>query len=265
MVSADLARLYQLPLAEFTAARNALAKAAGQKGDAIRALEKPSVPAWAVNQLYWRERRVYDKLIRASERVRAAHAQVLAGKRVELPTLEAQHAAAVKGAADAVRTLLLRSGDPATPATMKAVVDTLQALPGGGTPGQLTKALAPIGFGAFGVLMQGAASAKTMADVVTFVAPKPPKPSEDEQAAARKRAAAERAKQVKALEAEGRKLAGVLERARAVLAKAEADLAKADAAAKAAGVVAERARAEVARIEREARATDQERARLASS
>lgn len=258
----ELARLYQRPLAEFTAARNALAKSAGANGDAIRALEKPSVPAWAVNQLFWRERRAYDKLIRASERVRAAHAQVLAGKRVELPTSEAQHAAAVKRAADAVRTLLLWSGDPATPATMKAVVDTLQALPGGGTPGQLTKALAPIGFGAFGVLMQGAASAsassRAMAEVVAFVVPKPPKPSEDEQAAARKRAAADRTNRVKALEAEGRKLASTLARARAVLAKA-------DVVATAAAAAADRARTEVARLEREARATDQERARLAGS
>lgn len=257
--------LFRLPLAEFTAARNALAKSAGAKGDGIRALEKPSVPAWAVNQLYWRERRVYDKLIRASERVRTAHAQVLAGKRVELPTLEAQHAAAVKSAADAVRMLLLRSGDPATPATMKSVVDTLHALPGGGAPGQLTKALAPIGFGAFGVLMQGAASSKSLAEVVTFVAPKPPKPSDNAHAAARKRAAAERATRVKALEVEGRQLASSLARARTIVAKAEAHLAKAETVAKAAAVAADRARTEVVRLEREARATAQERARLAGS
>jgi hypothetical protein len=160
--------LYQRPLGEFTSARNELAKAAGAKGAAIKALEKPSAAAWAVNQLYWRERRAYDKLIRASERVRAAHAQRLKGKAADLATVEAQHSAAVKDAAEHVRALLAGAGDPATPATMKSVVDTLQALPGGSEPGRLTKALAPIGFGAFGALMKGAVSSKALADVVTL-------------------------------------------------------------------------------------------------
>jgi hypothetical protein len=223
------------------------------------------VPAWAVNQLYWRERRLYDQLIRALERVRAAHAQVLGGKRLDLATLEARHGAAVKAAADAVRTLLLRSGDAATPSTMQAVVDTLQALPGGGAPGQLTRALAPISFGAFGALLKGAATSTAMAEVVTFVAPKPRQPSEQEQAEARARVAAERAKQVKALEAEARTLAAALARARTVLERAEADAAKAEEAARTAAGATDRARAEVARLEREARATDQERARLSGA
>ena len=47
-----LDRLFQLPLDEFTAARNTLAKASGADGAAIRQLSKPPVAAWAVNQLY---------------------------------------------------------------------------------------------------------------------------------------------------------------------------------------------------------------------
>ena len=66
-------RLYSLPLTEFTAARNALARShTGAAAAGIRRLPKPTTVAWAVNQLYWRERRSYDALIRASERVRAA-------------------------------------------------------------------------------------------------------------------------------------------------------------------------------------------------
>ena len=110
----DLEHLYQLPLGEFTEARNALAKAAGKAGAGIRALEKPSVAAWAVNQLYFRERRAYDKLVRASERVRAGHAQKLKGRNVDLALVEAQHGAAVKDAASRVHDLLARAGDPAT-------------------------------------------------------------------------------------------------------------------------------------------------------
>ena len=102
------------------------------RGCDASALEKPSVPAWAVNQLSWRDRRAYDKLIQAAERLRAAHAQTLSGKKVDLSTIELQHKAAVKVATDLVRGVLAAAGNPATPATMKAVIDTLQALPGGG-------------------------------------------------------------------------------------------------------------------------------------
>src|SRR5688500_5633651 len=62
-VDSEIDRLYQVPLAEFTAERNALAKRAGGQSAEIRALQKPTVPAWAVNQLYWKERRVYDELM----------------------------------------------------------------------------------------------------------------------------------------------------------------------------------------------------------
>src|SRR3954451_19713893 len=48
----EIERLYQLPLEEFTPARNALAKGSTEAAR-IRALAKPPIGAWAVNQLYW--------------------------------------------------------------------------------------------------------------------------------------------------------------------------------------------------------------------
>jgi hypothetical protein len=255
----DIDRLYQLPLGEFTDGRNALAKAAGKGGASIKTLEKPSAAAWAVNQLYWGERRTYDRLIRASERVRAAHAQMLKGKKIDLRTLELQHGAAVKDAAEHVRAILARAGDPATAATMKSVVDTLQALPGGGEPGRLTKALAPIGFGAFGALMKGAVSSKALADVVTFA---PPKPKPDEVAEAAKRADVAAQKRLRALVAETRQLQTALAAARAKLAKAEAARAAAEGRFQDALAESKRRSAEVARLESAARAKDQERASL---
>lgn len=258
---ADIDRLYQLPLGEFTDARNALAKAAGAKGAAIKSLEKPSAAAWAVNQLYWKQRRAYDKLIRSSERVRAAHSEVLKGKKVDLRTIEAQHGASVKDAAEAVRSILAAAGDPATPATMKSVVDTLQALPGGSEPGRLTKALAPIGFGAFGALMKGAVSSKALADVVTFALPKP-KP--DEIAEATKRHRENVRIRLREVEANVRKLSAALATARARHEKTDAVRATAETAFQKALAEAKRTAAEVARLESEARAADQERARLAS-
>jgi len=62
----EVGALYQVPLGEFTAARNALAKTRGAAGGAIRTLEKPSAPAWAVNQVYWQRRNAYDEVIRTA-------------------------------------------------------------------------------------------------------------------------------------------------------------------------------------------------------
>ena len=255
----DANRLYQLPLGAFTDARNAMAKAAGKSGAAIKALEKPSTPAWAVNQLYWKQRRAYDKLIRASARVRAGHAQALKGKKIDLATLELQHGAAVKDAADTIRDILSSAGDPATPATMKSVVDTLQALPGGGEPGRLTRALAPIGFGAFGALMKGAVSSKALAEVVTFAPPKP-KPDEIAEAAHRADDAAKR--HLRELDAQSKKTAAAFKAARAKLERADATRAAADAKLQDATAESNRLRAEVSRLDREARTQDQERQHL---
>jgi len=260
MPNRDLDTLYQLPLGEFTEARNALAKTAGAKGAAIKALEKPTAAVWAVNQLYWRERRAYDKLIRTSERVRAAHAQMLKGKKIDLRTLELQHGAAVKDAAEHVRVMLARAGDPATPATMKSVVDTLQALPGGGEPGRLTKALAPIGFGAFGALMKGAASSRALAEIVTFA---PPKPKPDEVAEAAKRADEVAKARLRELDARAKKTAAWLAAARAKLDRAEKIRAAAEAAFQGTVADAKRLAADVAQLEGAARALDRERSDLA--
>ena len=68
-------QLYQLPLKEFTAARNALAKSGADAS--IKKLEKPTLAAWAVNQLYWRERKVYDEVIKTSTQVRTAYRRML--------------------------------------------------------------------------------------------------------------------------------------------------------------------------------------------
>lgn len=171
MESSALDALFQTPLAEFTAARNALAKAAGADSDAIRKIEKPTAAAWAVNQIYWQHRRVYDKLVRASARVRAAHALILKGQRVDLPPLELAHRAAVKEAGALARETLVSAGDAATNATMKAVDDTLQALPVAGPPGRLTGPLGPVGFDALSGLLKGAGLPRGTAEVVAFAPP----------------------------------------------------------------------------------------------
>src|SRR5437764_14387939 len=73
----DVDALFTLPLAEFIGARKALAarlKKAGHGDEAnqVKALAKPSISAWAVNQLYWHHREVFDQLISMGQRFRKA-------------------------------------------------------------------------------------------------------------------------------------------------------------------------------------------------
>jgi len=83
-LEAAIDRLYQLPVAEFTDARNALAaelKARGDKDAAnrVKGLGKPTAVAWAVNQVYWSDRARFDALVTALAEVAAAQREGLGG------------------------------------------------------------------------------------------------------------------------------------------------------------------------------------------
>jgi len=188
-MSTDVDRLYQVPLAEFTAARNELAKKSGPDAAAIKALEKPNIAAWAVNQLFWTRRKTYDALVAASEKVRAAHVKQLSGKSADVSATEAAHHAAVKAAADEARRILADAGDPATTATMNAVIETLQTLPTHDQPGKLTRPLKPLGFEALAGFVPGVRAPQP------FPAPPPKKETKpvDPKIAAREAAAHEKA------------------------------------------------------------------------
>lgn len=142
----DIDRLFQLPLDEFTAARNTLAKEAGAGGAAIRQLTRPPLAAWAVNQLYWHEREVYDALVSASEDLRKTHKAVLGGRSGDLRGAGRAHDQALDRALKATMVILSDSGHPPTDTTRQAVVSTLRALPADEAPGRLTRTLQPGGF-----------------------------------------------------------------------------------------------------------------------
>ena len=145
-LDSEIANLYQLPLAEFTSARNALAKQAGPRASEIRALQKPPVAAWAINQLFSHDRDAYDRLIGASGDLRAAHAAVLAGRHGDVRSAGKSHQEAIDSALKATVGILSDAGQPVTDATRQAIATTLRALPGVEPPGQLTKTLQPGGF-----------------------------------------------------------------------------------------------------------------------
>jgi hypothetical protein len=141
------ARLYQLPPAEFTRERNSLAKEiGGHEGKRIRALPKPSTSAWAVNQLYWRDRDTYDELVAASERLRSAHRSMLGGRKADLVGADAAHRDAVKGALTSTLRLVKDAGQKISTPTHTEIAQTLENLSAEDPPGQLAKPLHPEGF-----------------------------------------------------------------------------------------------------------------------
>jgi hypothetical protein len=76
--------LYGLPPREFTRARDEHAKRLRGDGDreaagAVKALRKPTVAAWALNQLARRRPKELGELLAAGERLRAAQEELLAG------------------------------------------------------------------------------------------------------------------------------------------------------------------------------------------
>lgn len=190
----EIDRLYQLPLDEFTAARNALAK---KTGDAeLRALSKPPLAAWAVNQLYWRERDTYDALLEAANAVRASHKAVLGGKKADLRAAGREHEEAADVALKAALALLAGAGHPVTDATRQQIVNTLRALPSDEPPGRLTRTLQPGGFEMLaGVsIAPGRAAAAREKKPVQAAAPVDRRPAREEKA----REAAKRARQASA-------------------------------------------------------------------
>jgi hypothetical protein len=225
-----IARLYQLPLGEFTPARNALAKQVrGADAARVRTLQKPTVPAWAVNQLYWRERPLYDQVIEAAERLRTAHRSLLAGKTVDLHEAEAAHRDAVRTAAKRTRELVSEAGESASPANLTAIGETLEALPvSGETAGLLTRPLKRMGFEALsGVPSRpaGTPPARNLSLVSSRDRAKPP--AKPEISPARQREIDELETRLRTAQTEERQLHAEIERGRRELERAEREEARA--------------------------------------
>ena len=92
----DIDALYQALPSEFTASRNALAKTlTAEAGREVRSLKKPTVVPWSVNQVYWKARAVYDKLLVRGHELRAAQIASLKGKKSDVRTAMEAHRRAV--------------------------------------------------------------------------------------------------------------------------------------------------------------------------
>jgi hypothetical protein len=153
----ELDALYALPLEEFTKARNDLAtrlrKAHQSEAAAeVRGLRKPTVVAWAANQLARTEADLVRRLIAAGAELRDAQQRALAGD------ADAGAVSDATGAErDAVRALVVAGrrllGERASPGLLDRLTQTLRAaaIDERAGPllasGRLTEELQAVGFG----------------------------------------------------------------------------------------------------------------------
>ncbi len=126
--------LYGLPLERFVPERTALSKAlrgAGQREQAatVTALRKPSVAAWAVNQLIRSQGRAVAALFAAGDSLQRAQANVLAGAgdAASLREAAAQERAALDELVGTARGLLSSEGHELTATTLERITETLHA------------------------------------------------------------------------------------------------------------------------------------------
>jgi hypothetical protein len=140
--------LYKQPLAEFTSSRNALAKSlGGDDAKRVKALAKPTLVPWAVNQVYWRARGVYDRLLKAGERLRKAQIEALEGKSADVRGASDAHRRAIADAVGEAERLAAAAGSKPAPDVLTRTFEALSLAPEPPeTPGRFTEALAPAGF-----------------------------------------------------------------------------------------------------------------------
>jgi hypothetical protein len=246
--------LFQLPLADFTAARNALAvrlRKEGREEDAaaVKRLTKPSVSAWTVNQLFWRHRPVFDRLMAAGRQLRLAQAAHLGGKAADIrEPLEARREVLAELSRLAADALAAASHAPG-PDLMRRITTTLEALStygeSAGAPqlGRLSADVDPPGFETLAALVPASGSTRRAKSGPPTVLPFRRTPAH---APAAKRALSEADRRREQREQDARRAQAIkhaereLRDARAAAARAEAALKKAAARVKA----AEAARAE---------------------
>jgi hypothetical protein len=272
----DTDTLFQLPLGEFTAARNALAaslKKAGRQDEAagVKALPKPSVSAWAVNQVYWRHRATFDRLMASGAELRRAQISQLSGETADLRgPLQARRDALADLSRQAAAALAEAQHQP-TPKMMRRITTTLEALAtygsSAGTPvaGRLVDDVDPPGFETLAALVPQTTGAEARpagsSTVLPFrqrsrASPTPKRAAhQDDRTVAEEREAARRAAKaaVQAAERALRDTRAAAARAETALETAAARATQAEEARAEADTRLERAAADLASARQEAR------------
>jgi hypothetical protein len=151
-------RLYALPVDEFTSARNAAAKDLARQGRpeaaaGVRALPKPTVASWALNQLARRHPDVVADVEHRGRELRRAQQRALAGDAASLRDARPALEAVLERAADLAMELLAGAGHRASDVHRARAEATLRAGATQEDPGRRLRAgtlaqdLNPVGFG----------------------------------------------------------------------------------------------------------------------
>lgn len=160
--------LFKLSLSEFIGARKKLAAQLKKDGNAdeaerVKALAKPPISAWTVNQLYWTHREEFDELMATGQRVRKAQTS---GKMVNMREALDGRREALSHLSDLATEILSDAGHNPSLDTLRRITTTLEALSsyeslsGGPTLGRLTHDIDPPGFDSFGSFVPSAGTAK---------------------------------------------------------------------------------------------------------
>jgi hypothetical protein len=131
--SGDIDRLYALPLEEFTRERDELAKRLRKQGEAdaaaeVKALKKPSVTAWAVNQVQRDRPDDVRRLLEVTEELHRVYAGLSsAGARERLGEAADMQRDLIRVLVQCAEQLLEAGGHSASEQTLGKVADTLRA------------------------------------------------------------------------------------------------------------------------------------------
>ena len=129
----EVDRLYALPLEEFTAGRNALARRLKSDGDneaaeQVAGLAKPSLPVWAINQLARQEKARMRKLLDAGAKLRKAQERALSGGGSDaLRTAQTDEREAIRDLVEQAGVLLEQTGRSASRPVLERIRSTLGA------------------------------------------------------------------------------------------------------------------------------------------
>jgi len=164
----DIDALFKLPLTEFISARKALAARLKKNGfvseaEGVKALAKPSISAWTVNQLYWRHRDAFDELIATGQRFRKAQ---VAGKMVNMREALDARREALSHLSDLATEALRDAGHSPSLDTLRRIGTTLEALSAytSHSLGRLTEDIDPPGFDSFGSFTPSAGVTKRVTE-----------------------------------------------------------------------------------------------------
>jgi hypothetical protein len=214
-IDQEIDALYQSLPSEFTASRTALAKTlTGDAARQVRSLKKPTAVPWAVNQVYWKARSIFDRVIERGRALRTAQIATLKGRTSDVRAAIDAHRHAV---AEAVHLAMEIASDAGLNPSAEQLARMFEAVSLAATPppdaGRFAEVLEPPGFEALAGVTP-----------VARVTPAADHASERRKAEQERRERQEGEARLKAAMGELERAQDRLQAARLALKKAEADV-----------------------------------------